>query len=161
MLAGEQLDFADHDADNDGVLDVMWISAATRNQENADNCRGGAGQITGRASRGERVRANTFLDGQGSYSAECGAYGNFNHEIGHCFGLPDLYGEFDRLEYLSLMSDSWPVPTFGFCAYDRVKLGWMEPMLVDTSRLDRWPTRQRSAWQGSVIAPYNAGAPQR
>ena len=135
-LAGEQLDFADHDADNDGVLDVMWILAATRNQENADYCRGGAGQVPGRISNGERVRANTFLDGQDSYSVKCGAYGNFNHEIGHCFGLPDLYGECDRLKYLSLMSDSWPVPAFGFCAYDRVKLGWVEPMLVESTKYD-------------------------
>ncbi len=33
-------------------------------------------------------------------------------------------------------SDSWPVPAFGFCAYDRVKLGWVEPMLVESTRYD-------------------------
>ncbi len=135
-LAGEQLDFADHDADNDGVLDVMWILAATRNQENIDYCCGGAGQILGWASNGKPIKANTFLDGQDSYSIKRGAYGNFNHEIGHCLGLPDLYGECDRLRYLSLMSDSWPVPAFGFCAYDRVKLGWVEPVLVESTRYD-------------------------
>ncbi len=135
-LAGEQMDFAYYDADKDGVLDVMWILAATGNRENIDYCRGGTRQIMGRTSNGESVKANTFLDGQNCDSIRSRAYGNFNHEIGHCLGLPDLYGEYDRLRYLSLMADSWSVPAFGFCAYDRVRLGWVEPMLVESTRRD-------------------------
>lgn len=118
--ARETVDFADYDRDGDGVFDVMWIIASSRELE--------YDYLIGGMARTDAV-AN-FVDGQGSMSVRSAATGNYNHEVGHCLGLPDVYGDYDTLGFLSLMSDSWPVPPFGFSAFDRLLLAWAEPIVV-------------------------------
>lgn len=118
--ARESLDLEPYDADGDGILDAMWIVASGHDSPPA--------YLSGGASR--HLGANLFVDAQSSQSVAAGAYGNFNHETGHCLGLPDLYGPFGTIGFLSLMHDSWAVPANGFSAFDRMKLGWFEPTPV-------------------------------
>ena len=133
-LSAEQINFRDYDCNHDGVLDIMWIIGSCKNKENESFLCGGSARIVAANKRtGEICVANTFYDGQESGSVKAGAYGNFNHEICHCLGLPDLYGEHNNLSYLSIMSDSWPVPANGICAFDRFKLGFTSPLVVSTT----------------------------
>lgn len=113
----QQVDVARYDADGDGVIDSAWAITASGNAE--------YDWLVGGASRNAGV--NLFVDGQGSLSVVVGATGNFNHEVDHTLGLPDLYGPNDTLHYLTLMSDSWPVPPNDFSAYERSRLGWLRP----------------------------------
>ncbi|MBN2360758.1 MAG: hypothetical protein JXR83_14990 [Deltaproteobacteria bacterium] len=111
------IDFDHYDTDGDGLLDAMYI-IASNNELAADYLIGGMSRHLG---------ANVFVDMQSSESVIRRAYGNFNHEVGHCLGLPDMYGPYGTIGYLSLMHDSWPVPANGFSVYDRQQLGWFTP----------------------------------
>jgi hypothetical protein len=71
-----------------------------------------------------------FVDSQSSQSVREGRTGNFNHEVGHCLGVPDLYGDYSSTLDLTLMHDSWLLPAIDFAAYERVKLGWVVPTVV-------------------------------
>ncbi|MFS2007726.1 hypothetical protein ACEN9F_29365 [Duganella sp. CT11-25] len=69
-----------------------------------------------------------FVDTQDSLSVISEATGNFNHEVNHAVGdVPDLYGTYDTLHYLTLLSDSWTLPPQDLTAYERMLLGWLEP----------------------------------
>jgi hypothetical protein len=118
-----QVAVEDYDSDGDGVLDVLYIIASCGDAE-YDYLIGGASRNGGAA---------VFVDGQASLSLRVRATGNFNHETGHCFGLPDIYGDYDTIHYLTLMSDSWPVPPNGLTSWEKAKLGWMEPRRVEES----------------------------
>jgi len=75
--------------------------------------------------------ANVFVDGQSSGSVSAGATGNFNHEMGHSLGLVDMYGTYGTMSSLTVMAYSWPLPPADFSAYERVKMGWLEPQIVN------------------------------
>lgn len=117
------IDFDQYDADHDGLLDAMYIIVADNGLQ-ADYMMGGMSRHQG---------ANVFVDPQSGESVSQRAYGNFNHEVGHCLGLPDLYGPYGTINYLSLMHDSWPQPANGFCIYDKQRLGWFAPQRMTTS----------------------------
>ncbi|HCF60175.1 MAG TPA: hypothetical protein DFS52_19535 [Myxococcales bacterium] len=130
----ETVDLGDFDADGDGLLDTMWVIASTHDRAPA--------YVMGGASR--HLGANLFVDAQSSQSVAVGAYGNFNHEVCHNLGLPDLYGPFGTIGFLSLMHDSWALPANGLSAFDRMKLGWFEPRRIDqtTRRVELEPAEQ-------------------
>jgi hypothetical protein len=111
---------ADYDVDGDGVIDVTFFIVSNNDEDHAYLV-GGSARVNG---------INSFSDGQASNSVRSRAIGNFNHEAGHNLGLVDIYGSKDTVKYLSLMSDSWPLPPFGFSAFDRYKLGWVAPMMI-------------------------------
>lgn len=119
----EVVDLADYDVDSDGVLDSTWavVSSGGRAPPYAI---GGASQHLG---------VNIFADGQDSLSVVVHATGNFNHELAHALAVPDLYGQFDTIGDLSLMASSWPLPPNDLGAYERIRLGWVEPVVVDRS----------------------------
>jgi M6 family metalloprotease-like protein len=121
-LADEKIESDDYDSDKDGYIDVLW-GITSNNLKDYD---AGYEYIIGGMSR--NGNANVFIDSQNSLALADNAYGCFNHEIGHCFGLPDLYGEFDSLFYLTLMSDTWARPAVTFSAYEKISLGWLEPL---------------------------------
>lgn len=127
-LALQQLETADYDVDSDGVIDASWLIVSNGDRE-IDYAIGGASRNAG---------ANVFVDGQASGSVVARATGNFNHELGHCLGLPDLYGPYDTVHTLSLMSYSWPVPPPDFTAYERLKLGWLTPRRVTETTSGVW-----------------------
>lgn len=123
-LAKQQIDIKNYDANRDGVVDSMWIITSNNGMD--------YGYMVGGASRNAGV--NNFVDGQNSLSVITGATGNFNHELAHTLGVPDLYGPYDTLHYLTMMSDSWPLPPQDFTAYERTLLGWVKPKVISQTR---------------------------
>ena len=115
-----------YDANRDGVIDTVWVIASNRGSFYP--------YMSGGTSRHGNV--NMFVDIQNSQSLVVGATGNFNHELAHTIGIPDLYGPFDTLHYLTVMSDSWALPPQGFTAYEQQRLSWIRPRRIDSgSRL--------------------------
>ncbi|NUP10007.1 MAG: hypothetical protein HOW73_28495 [Polyangiaceae bacterium] len=125
LLIRAQVDEADYDFDGDGVIDTAWAVVTTLGQT-PPYLLGGTSQHQG---------VNMFVDGQDSGSIIAGATGNFNHEVGHTRGLPDMYGDYGNLSDLTLMAGSWPLPPNDFAAFERVKLGWMTPISVDETTI--------------------------
>jgi M6 family metalloprotease-like protein len=105
---------ATYDGDHDGDYDALWV-IVSNSGEYYDYQMGGASWNNG---------AHVFVDEQGSLSIQVSATGNFNHELGHLRGLPDVYGPYSTIHQLSIMADSWAVPPNDFSAFDRTKLGW-------------------------------------
>ena len=118
-------DVARYDGDGDRILDAVWIIAATGARP------GSYPFLSGGTSR--TASAAVFVDSQDSDSAKARATGNFNHEVGHCRGLADVYGKYNTLDRLSLMANSWALPAVGFSAIDRLDLGWLAPRVIDKS----------------------------
>jgi hypothetical protein len=122
-LAREQVRTEDYDVNVDGVIDAAWLIVSSGGED--------LPFVIGGTSR--NAGANVFVDGQASGSVQAGATGNFNHELGHCLGLPDMYGLYGTMSSLTVMSFSWPVPPPDFSAYERLKLGWLTPQVVSTT----------------------------
>jgi hypothetical protein len=99
-LALRQVQTADYDVNSDDVVDAMWLIVSSGYQP-VPFAIGGASRNAG---------ANLFVDGQSSGSVVAGATGNFNHELGHCLGLPDMYGTYSTMNKLTFMNDSWALP---------------------------------------------------
>jgi hypothetical protein len=127
-LAREQVRVSDYDANDDGVIDAAW-SIVSSGLESVPFAIGGASGSGG---------ACIFVDGQASGSVQAQATGNFNHELGHCLGVPDMYGTYSTLNKLTVMNDSWALPPQDFSAYERVAFGWVEPEVIRTSRSGVW-----------------------
>jgi hypothetical protein len=118
VLIRQQVDVSKYDADRDGVIDSAWIIASNQGM-NYDYLVGGTSGNAG---------VTLFVDTQNSLSVISEATGNFNHEVTHAVGdVPDLYGAYDTLHYLTLLSDSWALPPQDLTAYERMLLGWLEP----------------------------------
>lgn len=145
-LIRAQVNVRDYDANRDGVIDSAWVIAASKDRE-YDYLIGGTSSNGG---------VNLFVDGQGDLSVRVDAYGNFNHELGHTLGLPDLYGPYDTVHYLTLMSDSWPVPPQDFTAYERSLLGWIKPRVLGPGRHH---PRLRNASEHFDAVRINTGRP--
>lgn len=120
-LIRQQVNVPKYDANHDGVIDSAWIIASNKGV-NADYLIGGTSSNAG---------VNIFVDAQNSLSVASGATGNFNHEAAHTVGVPDLYGPYETLHYLTMMSDSWALPPQDFTAYERTLLGWATPRLLE------------------------------
>lgn len=119
-LLRQQVAAPEYDADGDGTIDSAWVIAASGGYQFP--------YLLGGASRNAGV--NLFVDLQDSTSVVAGATGNFNHELAHTLGVPDLYGSHGTLAYLTVMSDSWALPPQDFTAYERTLLGWLRPYVV-------------------------------
>lgn len=122
-LTRAKIDASKYDSNSDGVIDAIWVIPATKT-ETPDYAGGGASENEG---------AHIFVDVQGSNSLQVGAFANFTHELGHCMNLPDLYGDFTTINYLSIMHQSWAVPGQDFTAWERQRLGWSQPRVVSQS----------------------------
>jgi hypothetical protein len=127
-LARQQIDTRDYDVDSDGIIDASWLIVSI-GDASLEYVIGGMSRNAG---------ANLFVDGQASGSVQAGATGNFNHELGHCLGLPDMYGTYGTMSALTVMSYSWPVPPPDFSAFERVKLGWLTPQVVSQTTQGVW-----------------------
>jgi hypothetical protein len=120
-LITKKVDVAKYDANDDGVIDTAWVIPSSASYPDCSFITGGATGNPGVAM---------FVDGQGSASIKGGHTGNFNHEVGHTTGLPDLYGAYSTLSYLSLMDYSWAKPANDFSAHKRMLLGWVKPQVI-------------------------------
>jgi hypothetical protein len=128
VLARQQVQTADYDVDSDGIIDAVWLVVSS-GFESVPFAIGGMSRNAG---------ANLFVDGQGSESVRRGATGNFTHELGHCLGLPDLYGTYSTVGDLTVMGYSWWLPPPDFTAYERLKLGWLAPRVISDSTSGVW-----------------------
>ena len=124
-LVRQKVNVSAYDANHDGIIDSLWVIASSNGCTQCSFLIGGESRNAG---------ANIFVDGQDSQSLAEGATGNFNHETAHTFGIPDLYGPYGTIAYLSIMADSWAIPPNGFTAYERTLLGWVKPQLVDRTQ---------------------------
>lgn len=125
--AKKHIDFSKYDFDGDGSVDAMWLIASVgATSDQYPYFMGGMSRHDG---------ACVWVDGQGGdgYWESGIPIGNYNHELGHCLGLPDIYGDYDTLGHLSLMSDSWPIPPTAFSAYDRTLMSWTIPRVINAS----------------------------
>ena len=136
-LVRQQVNVADYDVQGDGTIDSAWLIVSAGGPTAETGC---AKAIAHWALGGSSANGGVamFVDGQASGSVTGGAIGNFNHELGHLMGLVDMYGPYDTVHGLTLMSFSWPVPPHDFAAYERMKLGWLEPQLLTETTRDVW-----------------------
>lgn len=145
MLDGE-IDFTKYDADNDGIIDNVYVFYAGKGQ--AD----GGGATTVWPHAGDiytKLHQNVSLDGKILDHYACSnewqnakeqpdGIGSFCHEFGHVLGLPDLYSTNGRAVfhpyYWDIMSlgsynnDSRTPPNYS--SYERYALGWLEPEVL-------------------------------
>ncbi len=131
--ADPDVDFADYDNNNDGVVDMLIVVHA--GVEGAGN----PGNIWSHVSV-----TYGFLAHDGVYvykyamCPELSSIGVYCHEFGHILGLPDLYDT----DYTSTGLGSWSLMASGahndygrtpahFDAWCKVKLKWIEPIVVE------------------------------
>ena len=132
---------------SDGVIDAMWLVVSS-GSEPVPFAIGGSSRNAG---------ANLFVDGQASGSVVAGATGNFNHEVGHGLGLPDMYGPYSTMNKLTFMNDSWALPPQDFSAFERFKLGWVQPQTISaTTRGVRLPSAQEN--MAALVIPSGHAA---
>ncbi len=142
-LADKDVNFADYDLDNDGIIDNVFIYYAGYNEAE------GASENTIWPHRWAVTTVVRFdnkrLFGyactselKGSTGSTMCGIGTFCHEFGHVFGLVDYYptdgGTHQTLSFWNIMdsgsylNSSRTPPTYS--AYDRFYLGWLSPTLL-------------------------------
>jgi len=132
-LAASQVNFADYDNDNDGIVDALFVIHAGPGAEatgNRNDIWSHQWEIEAKTYNGVKIQPY-------SMEPEDGNIGVFCHELGHVFGLPDLYdygydsegtGSWDLMA-----AGSWnnggntPAHHIGWC---KTKLGWINPTVV-------------------------------
>lgn len=123
-LARREIDPLAYDLDRDGAIDTLWIVAADRGHP-APFLAGGVSRTAG---------AEVFVDAQDTDRLRAGAISPIVHDVGRTRGLPELDGRIATLGDLSIMASSWPLPPSDFCAFDRLRLGWLDPERIAPGR---------------------------
>lgn len=132
-LAAGHVNFADYDVDGDGEVDALFIVHAGPGAEVS----GKTDQIWSHMSSIPPKTVNGVVVSRYSMEPEDGNVGVFCHELGHVFGLPDLYdydmdsagtGNWDLMA-----GGSWnnggltPAHPVGWC---KARLGWVSPQPI-------------------------------
>lgn len=135
-LAAGQVNFADYDMDGDGEVDALFVVHAGPGAEVS----GMTNQIWSHMSNIPPKTVDGVRVSRYSMEPEDGNIGVFCHELGHVFGLPDLYdydmdsagtGSWDLMA-----GGSWnnggltPSHPVGWC---KATLGWVNPLPVSSS----------------------------
>lgn len=152
------VDFSPYDLDSDGWIDALFIIHAGSGEEQS----GDEFDIWSHKSSTFYVTNDGVTAGSYSTEPEDGRVGVFAHEFGHVLNLPDLYdsdyggsgGESDGIGKWGVMaSGSWNgggnSPAH-FCAWSKIKLGWVEPKIV-TSDLSLFRLEIPPVWNNTVI----------
>jgi immune inhibitor A len=136
-------DFSPYDKDDNGYIDHIIIVHA------------GAGQETGGGAYGPNAiwshhwgmllpeKVDGVYAADYSMIAESSPVGTIAHEFGHDLGLPDLYdndGTSQGIGSWGIMGcGAWQmggdVPTHP-CAWSKVFLGWVNPKIISTNKID-------------------------
>jgi len=148
-LAAPHVNFANYDNDGDGVVDALFIVHAGPGAEttgNVDHIWSHKWGINPKTVDGVKVSSY-------SMEPEDGRIGVFCHELGHVFGLPDLYDyDYDSAgvgRWCLMAGGSWngggnsPAHPTSWC---KVKLGWVNPVTIF------------NAQQAVTIKPYATNA---
>jgi immune inhibitor A len=146
--------------DDDGLVDYLLVVHGGQGFEwtmNPDHIHSHAATIRYRQVDGVAVR---------SYATEPedGRVGTFAHELGHLFGLPDLYdvtlnsfglGMWSLMGYGSWGGGDGSEPV-GLDAYSKVRLGFVDPVVIDSNYTGyRLPASTRGP---HVLKLWNQGA---
>ncbi|MBD2682911.1 MULTISPECIES: M6 family metalloprotease domain-containing protein [Nostoc] len=136
-LADPFVNFANYDNDGDGIVDALFIVHAGSGAEvtgDKNNIWSHKWEISPKTVDGVKVQSY-------SIEPEDGKIGVFCHELGHVFGLPDLYDT----DYSSSGTGDWDLMAAGSwnnggqtpahpTAYCKVKLGWVKPVTIFNSQ---------------------------
>lgn len=142
-LVDDEIDFAEYDRDNDGIIDNVFVFYAGYGE--ADG--GGANTIWPHSANMIDVRENLhyYFDDKRLNHYACSneiqhttrmidGIGTFCHEFGHVLGLPDLYstifyaftpGYWDIMSTGSYNNDGRTPPYYS--CYERYALDWLTP----------------------------------
>ncbi len=147
-LAAQVANVSDYDVNGDGLFDGVWVIGASKGQN--------YGYMDGGTSR--EAAGYVFVDAQHGGSFVNQAYGNFNHEFGHCVKhLADLYGDYSTIGAISLMSDSWALPANDFTSYERLLFGWLKPQRI-TQTTRNITLGSANAGMSAVLIPTSRAA---
>lgn len=162
------IDWAQYDADSDGVVDCLWIVHAGLGEEahadlvNATDYGEAAiwshSSVLGRDFEVDSARHISV--GHYIVMPENGALAVFAHEYGHSLGAIDLYNMSDHSDtsagFWTVMSDGWvgfpqgSVPP-AFDPYHLDMWGWLNPLVItDRSQAYEVDLGQTSAFQGGT-----------
>ena len=147
-LANQDVNFADFDNDNDGIVDMIHVIYAGRGQHNG----GGTNAIW---AHSWTLPNTPSFDGVNVYRYSCSnelrtitsvdGIGTICHEMGHVLGLPDFYdtdyagsgGQSVHLSTWDLMAsggynNSSKTPPY-LSALERQMLGWLTPTILNSN----------------------------
>lgn len=136
-LAAPYVNFADYDNDGDGFVDALFIVHAGPGAEatgNVNDIWSHKWEISPKTVDGVKVKDY-------SMEPEDGRIGVFCHELGHVFGLPDLYDT----DYSSAGTGRWDLMAGGSwngggdtpahpTSWCKFKLGWVNPTVIFNSQ---------------------------
>ncbi|NYT02667.1 MAG: M6 family metalloprotease domain-containing protein [Methanosarcinales archaeon] len=132
-MASSYVNFADYDNDGDGYVDALFIVHAGTGAEvsgNVNDIWSHQWSISPKTVHGVKVRDY-------SMEPEDGNIGVFCHELGHVFGLPDLYdydydsagvGRWDLMAAGSWLNNGKTPSDMG--SWCKLKLGWVNPTTI-------------------------------
>ena len=163
------LDFSQFDANNDGVIDVVYCMFAgyDRAQGGPDesvwsHASGISGVSYNGKSLGSYACSSELRGGSGANLVGCGT---FCHEFGHVLGLPDLY-ETDGLENGDCQTpDDWATMASGgylnygrtpplFSGYERSLLKWLNlEVLNSPCEVELYPLLDNNAFRIDTKTP--------
>lgn len=133
-IAAKHVNFSEYDNDGDGVVDALFIVHAGPGAEATGN----TSHIWSHMSTIPPKIMNGVKVINYSMEPEDGRVGVFCHELGHVFGLPDLYdcdmGSEGTGNWDLMAGGSWnnggltPAHPIGWC---KVKLGWINPEAME------------------------------
>jgi len=132
-LAAKYVNFADYDNDGDGFVDALFVVHAGTGAEmsgDVNDIWSHQWSINPKSVHGVKVRDY-------SMEPEDGEIGVYCHELGHVFGLPDLYD----YDYDSAGVGRWDLMAAGswnnggktpadFGSWCKLKLGWITPSTI-------------------------------
>lgn len=142
------IDFSSYDNDNNGFVDVFMVIHAGRGAEvtgSDDDMWSHQWAIYPRSTNDGVYVSNFTMQPEYLYSPGDMTIGVFAHELGHAFGLPDLYDT----DYSSNGIGSWGIMSYGSwlgphnngglpahpSAWSRIQMGFTDPTIV-TGNID-------------------------
>ncbi|MFH1700010.1 MAG: M6 family metalloprotease domain-containing protein [Candidatus Zixiibacteriota bacterium] len=168
-LADPDIDFSLYDNDGDGWVDALFIVHSGTGYENTGNhCeihshKWGIGTVM---KDGVRISTYSMEPEESPGSGGLIPIGVYCHELGHVFGLPDLYD----YDYSTSGVGRWCVMATGsynggsrtpaqFSAWCKEQLGWVNPVIVNDNLtnveipMTVWNPVSYRLWAGGAIGP--------
>lgn len=162
-----EVDFSRYDMDGDGVVDNIYVIYAGQGEASY----GPPSSVwphswtmdeAGISLSADGVKINTYGCSNEWESSRPDGVGTFIHEFSHVMGLPDLYptagsdadytpGEWSVLDYGPYNNDGCTPPNYS--AYERLAMGWIDPLVVDGPMTVELPDLSASNCAGIIQTP--------
>ncbi|MEE9441179.1 MAG: M6 family metalloprotease domain-containing protein [candidate division Zixibacteria bacterium] len=166
-LADPDVDFSQYDNDGDGWVDALFIVHSGTGYENTGNhceIHSHAWVINQTLRDGVQIWGYSMEPEESPISGGLIPIGVYCHELGHVFGLPDLYD----YDYSSPGVGRWCVMAGGsyngnsrtpshFSVWCKAQLGWVNPVIVNDNMTDvdipiaAWNPVSYRLWGGGMI----------